>query len=64
MDLKDFHLFSKPDKEGNRTPRDVFDRKIVDYLIEHMNLIIYNDVLYIYVNGVYIKDKDGRRIKS
>lgn len=63
MDLKDFHLFTKH-KDGTVTPRDVFDRRIVDYLIEHMNLMIYNDVLYIYVNGVYIKDKDGRRIKS
>lgn len=64
MDLKDFHLFGKPDKNGNRTARDVFDRRIVDYLLEHMNLMIYNNILYIYVDGVYIKDKDGRRIKS
>lgn len=64
MDLKDFHLFGKPDKNGERHPKDVFDRRIVDYLIEHMNLMIYNDVLYIYIDGVYIKDKDGRRIKS
>lgn len=63
-DLKDFHLFYKPDKEGNRAPRDVFDRKIVNYLLEHMHLMIYNNVLYIYINGVYVKDKDGRRIKS
>ncbi len=64
MDLKDFHLFSKPDKDGNRTVKDVFDRKIVDYLLEHMDLMIYNNILYIYCNGVYVKDKDGRRIKS
>lgn len=64
MDLKDFHLFSKPDKDGNRTAKDVFDRKIVDYLLEHMHLMIYNNILYIYINGVYVKDKDGRRIKS
>ena len=64
MDLKDFHLFSKPDKEGNRTAKDVFDSKIVEYLIEHMDLMIYNNVLYIYVGGVYVKDKDGRKIKS
>lgn len=63
MDLKDFHLFTKH-KDGTLTPRDVFDRKIVDYLLQHMDLMIYNDILYIYVNGVYIKDKDGRRIKS
>lgn len=63
MDLKDFHLFTKH-KDGTLTPKDVFDRRIVDYLIEHMNLMIYNDILYIYVNGVYIRDKDGRRIKS
>ena len=64
MDLKDFHLFSKPDKDGNRTAKDVFDSKIVEYLIEHMDLMIYNNVLYIYVGGVYVKDKDGRKIKS
>lgn len=64
MDLKDFHLFSKPDKDGNRTAKDVFDRKIVDYLLDHMDLMIYNNILYIYCNGVYVKDKDGRRIKS
>lgn len=64
MDLKDFHLFSKPDKDGNRTVKDVFDRKIVNYLLEHMDLMIYNNILYIYCNGVYVKDKDGRRIKS
>ena len=63
MDLKDFHLFTKH-RDGTMTPRDVFDRKIVDYLLEHMDLMIYNNILYIYVNGVYIKDKDGRRIKS
>lgn len=64
MDLKDFHLFYKPDKDGNRAPRDVFDRKIVDYLLQHMDLMIYNNILYIYIGGVYVKDKDGRRIKS
>lgn len=64
MDLKDFHLFSKPDKDGNRSAKDVFDRKIVDYLLENMNLMIYNNILYIYIDGVYVKDKDGRRIKS
>ena len=63
MDLRDFHLFTKH-RDGSLTPRDVFDRKIVNYLLEHMDLMIYNDILYIYVNGVYIKDKDGRRIKS
>ncbi len=63
-DLKDFHLFSKPDKDGNRTAKDVFDSKIVEYLISHMDLMIYNNVLYIYVGGVYVKDKDGRKIKS
>ena len=63
-DLKDFHLFSKPDKDGNRTAKDVFDSKIVEYLINHMDLMIYNNVLYIYVGGVYVKDKDGRKIKS
>lgn len=64
MDLRDFHLFYKPDKNGERTAKDVFDRKIVDYLLKHMDLLIYNNILYIYVNGVYVKDKDGRRIKS
>lgn len=63
MDLRDFHLFTKH-RDGSLTPKDVFDRKIVNYLLEHMDLMIYNDILYIYVNGVYIKDKDGRRIKS
>lgn len=63
-DLRDFHLFGKPDSDGNRTAKDVFDSKIVEYLIGHMNLMIYNNVLYIYVNGVYVKDKDGRKIKS
>ena len=48
MDLKDFHLFSKPDKDGNRTVKDVFDRKSVDYLLEHMDLMMYNNILYIY----------------
>lgn len=63
MDLKDFHLFTKRN-DGTLKPKDVFDRKIVDYLLEHMDLMIYNNILYIYVDGVYIKDKDGRRIKS
>ncbi len=63
-DLKDFHLFSKPDRDGNRTAKDVFDSKIVEYLIKHMDLMIYNNVLYIYVGGVYVKDKEGRKIKS
>lgn len=63
-DLKDFHLFSKPDSNGNRTAKDVFDRKIVDYLLEYMDLMIYNNILYIYIGGVYVKDKEGRRIKS
>lgn len=63
MDLKDFHLFTKLN-DGTLKPKDVFDRKIVDYLLEHMSLMIYNNILYIYVNGVYVKDKDGRRIKS
>lgn len=63
-DLKGFHLFSKPDRDGNRTAKDVFDSKIVEYLIKHMDLMIYNNVLYIYVGGVYVKDKDGRKIKS
>ncbi len=63
-DLKDFHLFSKPDKDGNRTAKDVFDSKIVEYLIDNMDLMIYNNVLYIYVGGVYVKDKEGRKIKS
>lgn len=64
MDLKDFHLFTKPDSNGERRPKDVFDRKIVDYLLKHMDLMIYNNILYIYIGGVYVKDKDGRRIKS
>ncbi len=64
MDLKDFHLFSKPDKDGNQTAKDVFDSRIVEYLIDHMDLMIYNNILYIYVGGVYVKDKDGRKIKS
>nr|DAL30533.1 MAG TPA_asm: dsDNA helicase [Caudoviricetes sp.] len=63
MDLKDFHLFTEL-RDGTFKARDVFDRKIVDYLLEHMDLMIYNNILYIYVDGVYIKDKDGRRIKS
>ena len=42
-DLKDFHLFSKPDKDGNRTAKDVFDSKIVEYLIQHMELMIYKE---------------------
>jgi len=64
MDLKDFHLFSKPDKDGNQTANDVFDSRIVEYMIDHMDLMIYNNILYIYVGGVYVKDKDGRKIKS
>ena len=40
MDLKDFHLFTKH-KDGTVTPRDVFDRRIVDYLIEHMLSLIH-----------------------
>lgn len=63
-DLKDFHLFGKPDKDGNRTAKDVFDRRIVDYLLENMALIIYNNNLYIYIDGVYVMDKEGRRMKS
>lgn len=63
-DLKDFHLFGKPDKDGNRTAKDVFDRRIVDYLLENMSLMIYNNNLYIYIDGVYVMDKEGRRMKS
>lgn len=63
-DLRDFHLFSKPDKDGNQSAKDVFDSKIVEYLISHMDLMIYNNILYIYVGGVFVKDKDGRKIKS
>ena len=46
MDLKDFHLFTKRN-DGTLKPKDVFDRKIVDYLLEHMDLMIYNNILYI-----------------
>jgi len=63
-DLKDFHLFSKPDRDGHQTAKDVFDSKIVSYLIEHFDMMIYNNVLYIYKNGYYIKDKDGRKAKA
>ena len=34
-------------------PKDVFDSKIVEYLVKNMDLMIYNNVLYIYDNGVY-----------
>ena len=59
LDLSQFHLVSE-----RGTPKDVFDSKIVEYLIKHMDLMIYNNVLYIYSGGVYVKDKEGRMIKS
>ena len=63
-DLKDFHLFSKPDRDGNQTVRDVFDSRIVSYLIQNFHMMIYNNMLYIYKNGYYVKDKDGRKAKA
>ena len=58
-DLSQFHLVN-----NQGIPKDVFDSKIVEYLVKHMDLMIYNNVLYIYVGGVYVKDKEGRMIKS
>ena len=58
-DLSQFHLVN-----NQGIPKDVFDSKIVEYLVKHMDLMIYNNVLYIYVCGVYVKDKEGRMIKS
>ena len=37
LDLSQFHLVSE-----RGTPKDVFDSKIVEYLIKHMDLMIYN----------------------
>lgn len=58
-DLSQFHLVN-----NQGIPKDVFDSKIVEYLVKHMDLMIYNNVLYIYSGGVYVKDKEGRMIKS
>jgi len=59
MFKKQFH---QVDRYGN--PKRVIDKAVVDYLIREMDMFAMNGVLYLYKQGVFYEDKDGKRVKN
>ena len=57
--LAQFHKYNK-----NGEPKDVYDMKIVDYLLEHLHFFVIHETPYIYTDGVYNEDPGGYTLRG
>lgn len=60
INLRDFLRIGK-----NRNPIDILDLKIADYItMQQLQIMVLNDKPYLYKNGYYKPDEDGKILKA
>lgn len=61
-DIERKKKFCKLSKDGK--PYEVIDARIAEDIITHNNIMVLEQVPYLYDGGVYVRDSDGIRIKG